>query len=139
MNEIKLIIPLLTHVRKTKNKIKSDKYMKINNQAIYNGNLNHFSRAIVVEYLHEHFSDNIEPKFKGLNIDSRNIKLLYEFHTVLNHGDVRRTKYNLLNYETTNTRLYRTENKYSRSTSSTYFIWRNITFYISIFSRVSDK
>lgn len=92
MNSIKIIIPLLTHVRKTKNKIKSDRYIKINNQAIYNGNLNHFSRAIVVEYLHEHFSNNIEPEIKGLNIESNNISLIYEFYTVLNHGDVRKTK-----------------------------------------------
>lgn len=92
MNEVKITIPLLTHVRKTKNKIKADKYMKINNQSIYNGNLNHFSRAIVVEHLHEHFSNNIDPDLKGLNIDSNNISLQYEFHTVLNHGDVRRSK-----------------------------------------------
>jgi len=92
MSEIKLTIPLLTHVRKTNNKIKADKYMKINNQAIYDGSLNHFSRAIVVNHLHEHFSDNIDPEFKGLNISSNNISLLYEFHTVLNHGDVRRLK-----------------------------------------------
>lgn len=92
MNQIKITIPLPTHIRKTANKIKADKYLKINNQSIYNGNLNHFSRAIVVNHLHEHFAEAIDEKYKNLNISSNNISLIYEFHTVLNHGAARKTK-----------------------------------------------
>jgi len=92
MNEIKITIPLITHIPKTANKKKEDKYIKINNQSIYNGTLHRFTRAIVVENLHEYFSNNIDEEFKGLNIDSENIRLLYEFHTVFNHGDVRLLK-----------------------------------------------
>jgi hypothetical protein len=92
MNEIKITIPLITHIPKTQNKNKKDKYIKINNQSIYNGLLNRFTRAIVVENLHAYFANNIEEEFKGLSIDSNNIKLLYEFYTVYNHGDVRLLK-----------------------------------------------
>ena len=91
MNEIKITIPLPTHIRKTENKVKADKYMKINNQAIYNGALNRFARAIVVNYLHAHFSEAIDEQYKNLNIDSKNVSLTYEFHTVFNHGNARKT------------------------------------------------
>jgi hypothetical protein len=92
MNEIKITIPLITHIPKTANKKAADKYIKINNQSIYNGVLNRFARAIVVNNLHYYFADNIDEQFKGMNIDSNNIQLTYEFHTVYNHGDVRKLK-----------------------------------------------
>lgn len=92
MNEIKITIPLITHIYKTANKVKANKLIKINNQAIYNGSLNTFARAIVVENLHLYFAEHIDDCFKGLLIDSDNVRLNYEFHTVLNHGNVKMLK-----------------------------------------------
>ena len=90
MNQIKITIPLPTHIRKTANKVKADKYVKINNQLIYQG-VNHFTRAIIVTNLHAHISEEINPEFKNLKIDSNNIRLLYEFYTVINHSTARKT------------------------------------------------
>lgn len=77
-----------THIAKTANKTKDNKMFKINNQAIYNGALNKFQRAIVVENLHNFMIEHINKAgLNNLKINKR-IVILYQFRTVINHGDI---------------------------------------------------
>lgn len=50
----------ITHVAKTDNKVKANKYVKVNNQNIYNSNLNRFARNIVVRNLHNYLIEHIK-------------------------------------------------------------------------------
>jgi len=89
MESLIISMPLLTHVPKTDNKKAPNKYIKINNQAIYNGALNTFARAIVVENLHKYFSDSIPDEYLGLKLEK--VKSIeYQFLTVRNHGSIQR-------------------------------------------------
>ena len=82
-------LPLITHIPKTRNKKAADKYIKINNQAIYNGALNTFARAIVVENMHSYFMDSLPDSY--LNLKIAKVKHIeYIFHTVINHGSIQR-------------------------------------------------
>lgn len=84
---IEITIPeFITHVAKTDNKVADNKFIKINGQAIYNGALQRFSRAIVMNNMHNYISSYLEP-YKGLLIDYP-IKITYEIHTVVNHGSI---------------------------------------------------
>jgi len=76
-----------THIAKTKNKIKENKFIKINNQAIYNDALNRFSRAIAINNLKDYVSYKLCNQV--YKIKSK-VTVNYEFHTVINHGDIRR-------------------------------------------------
>ena len=84
-------IPLIFHIEKTNNKIAPNKFVKINNQAIYNGSLNRFGRAIVMENLHNYISVFLPKKLKNLEIKKR-ILINYKLRTVINHGDIRLVK-----------------------------------------------
>lgn len=91
VNTLVIKMPLITHIAYTQNKIKANSLMKINGQSIYNGALNKFKRAIVVENMHYYFVYNIPEKMLNLNI--KKVKsIAYIFHTVINHGDIRRIK-----------------------------------------------
>tara|TARA_R110000796_G_scaffold114269_2_gene225961 strand:+ start:107 stop:595 length:489 start_codon:yes stop_codon:yes gene_type:complete len=74
-----------THVAYTDNKYAVNKMKKLNNQSIYNGALNRFSRAIVMKNLHNYVTSNIP---KGLKITSFPVKIHYLFRTVRNHGSI---------------------------------------------------
>jgi len=90
MSQNKTIVikmPLITHIAYTQNKIKADKKMKINGQSIYNGSLNKFKRAIVVENLHYYFNYNIPDEYLNLNLGKVE-SINYIFHTVINHGSI---------------------------------------------------
>lgn len=76
----------MTHVAKTKNKVSANKYIKINNQSIYNGALNKFARAIAIENMHEYISLYLV-KYRGLNV-LKNANINYQIHTVINHGSI---------------------------------------------------
>lgn len=80
-------MPLITHIAFTDNKIKSNKVMKINGQTIYNGALNKFKRAIVVQNMHYYFEYNIPYEMLGLELKKVK-KIKYIFHTVINHGNI---------------------------------------------------
>lgn len=83
-----LIKPLPTHIAKTNNKKAPNKYMKINNQSIYNGTLNYFSRNIVVANLRNVIMKSIS---KNAKIDYPiRVKILIK--TVYNHDNIRRMK-----------------------------------------------
>ena len=75
-----------THIAKTNNKKAPNKFMKINNQAIYNGTLNYFSRCIVVDNLHKLIVDAVP---KDFNIDTPVIPGII-IRTVYNHGSISR-------------------------------------------------
>jgi len=81
-----IISEFITHVAKTDNKVADNKFIKINGQAIYNGALQRFSRAIVMNNMHSYISSYLEP-YRGLLIDYP-IKVTYEIHTVVNHGSI---------------------------------------------------
>lgn len=80
-------MPLITHIAYTQNKTKADKKMKINGQTIYNGSLNKFKRAIVVENMHYYFNYNIPYEYLNLNLEKVE-SVNYIFHTVINHGSI---------------------------------------------------
>jgi hypothetical protein len=87
MNE--LIIELKefpTHLPYTKNKIAPNKFVKINNQTIYNGKINRHSRAILMENLHKYIMNNL-PNTK---ITKFPVTVTIDIHTVINHGDIQR-------------------------------------------------
>lgn len=82
------IKPMPTHIAKTDNKKVPNKYMKINNQAIYNGTLNYFNRAIVVNNLQNLVIDAIP---KGFTVNTPFIPV-FIIKTVYNHGSISRRK-----------------------------------------------
>jgi hypothetical protein len=78
-----------THIAKTDNKIKENKFIKLNGQSIYNGELNRFSRANVMKHLH----DYIMSKLPTLEVPLyKKYRITYHFYTVINHSDIRRLK-----------------------------------------------
>lgn len=91
--EYKIIIPqFITHIAKTNNKKAPNKYIKINNQLIYNSNLNRFARNIVVNNLHDYLIDyiNKQLKFKLINPP---YQVGLDVYVPINYGDIsRRTK-----------------------------------------------
>ena len=82
MSRIVIVIPeFLIHVAKSKST-----YLKINNNAIYSGNMHRFTRAKIVKDLHNYLTPYLKP-FKGLNINSP-VHITYNIYTVLNHGSI---------------------------------------------------
>jgi hypothetical protein len=80
-------MPLISHIAYTQNKNKANRLMKINGQTIYNGAINKFKRAIVVENMHYYFVYNIPEEMCGLELTK--VKTIeYIFHTVVNHGNI---------------------------------------------------
>lgn len=83
-----------THIAKTDNKIAQNKYIKINNQSIYNSNLNRFARNIVMKNLHNYLVDIFKP-FKSLFHKEKKeypINICLDIYTVKNHGSISRRK-----------------------------------------------
>lgn len=78
-----------THLPITNNKKAANKYVKINNQTIYNGYINRFSRAILINNMHNYIVSKIP---KGLEVIRFPILVHLEIHTVINHGDISRFK-----------------------------------------------
>lgn len=78
--------PLITHIAKTNNKIVANKMFKINNQAFYSQSLNRFSRAIVVENMHNYVISNLNTDVKGI---TKVEHILYEFRVVRNFNNIR--------------------------------------------------
>lgn len=72
-----------THVKKSANK-----YWKVNNQAIYNGAINRFTRAVVVNNMHEYIINSLPNNLKIEDVVTVDIII----KTVINHGSIRRLK-----------------------------------------------
>lgn len=78
-----------THIAISDNKYAPNKYMKITNQAIYNGAMNRFSRATAVRNLHDYVISCIPDGFGKIK---EPVKPIYTFYVVRNHGNIRRSK-----------------------------------------------
>lgn len=84
-----------THVPITNNKNAPNKYIKINGQSIYNGNLQHYQRAIAVNWLHDYLLNNQQDFLQDIR---RNHSIDYPkrlesfLYVPLNYGTVRRIK-----------------------------------------------
>lgn len=89
MPKIRISMPLRTHIPCTDNKKAPNKYWKINNQAIYNGSVDKFKRAIIVNNMHNYIMDSIPNRALNLKIEKIE-DIEYIFNTVINHGDVKR-------------------------------------------------
>jgi len=89
-----------THTPITDNKKAPDKYRKINGQSIYNGGLQHYQRAIAVNWLHQYLIDNQKEYFKYLRrvLTEYPVKIELFFHAPLNYGTIRRLKGNIIWY-----------------------------------------
>tara|TARA_R110000851_G_scaffold78000_5_gene172070 strand:+ start:9930 stop:10406 length:477 start_codon:yes stop_codon:yes gene_type:complete len=74
-----------THMAYTDNKYAPNKMKKLNNQSIYNGALNRFSRATVMKNMHEYITSQIP---KGSKVTNYPVKVHYLFRTVRNHGSI---------------------------------------------------
>lgn len=74
------------HIEKTNNKVASNKFVKINNQSIYNGAINRFTRAVVVNNLHSYVVSCL-PDIKILDFP---LKVSIKIKTVINHGSISR-------------------------------------------------
>lgn len=93
-----IIIPeFITHVAKTKNKKAPNKYIKINNQAIYNGGLNKFARAIAVDNLHTYLIPFIKSGCPNQLIHPP-YQIALDIYVPINYGDVRRLTTNGIPY-----------------------------------------
>jgi hypothetical protein len=84
-----------THIAVSDNKIKANKFIKLNGQNIYNDNLNRFKRAHAMNHLHNYIM-SILPKTEVPIY--RKVKIKYDFFTVINHGDIRRMKSGFLTW-----------------------------------------
>ena len=79
-----------THVPKTNNKIKANKYWKINSQSIYNGAIQRFTRAIVVNNIHSYILEQL--KTQQLPKIDRPIQLQLDIYIPINYANIRRNK-----------------------------------------------
>lgn len=76
------------HLAYTNNKKTVNKYAKLNYQSIYNGKINRFARATLMDNLHKYIEFEIlSQKVKKIKL-TYPIKLHFEIHTVINHGDI---------------------------------------------------
>lgn len=78
-----------THLAKTNNKQAPNKYVKVNGQLIYSGNLNKFARGIVMDNMHEFLMQHIpelRQPLQGVH------KVTLEVHSPINYDTVSRRK-----------------------------------------------
>lgn len=80
-----------THIAKTNNKVAPNKMIKINNQAIYNSNLNRFARNIVMSNMHNYIKSQLmpyKPFIKKSKKQFKSLSIHLEINTVINHGSI---------------------------------------------------
>jgi Holliday junction resolvase RusA-like endonuclease len=78
-----------THIAKTDNKVKVNKFWKINSQGIYNGSIQRFTRAIVVNNMHKYIIDQLESQELPKIVDP--VQLVLRIYIPINYSNVRRT------------------------------------------------
>ena len=84
-----IVIPeFLTHVEKTDNKVAPNKFVKINNQTIYNGAITRFTRNTVIGNMHKYIEDAVDKHILRQHLSPVKIKFIIK--TVLNHGSISR-------------------------------------------------
>lgn len=79
-----------THIAKTNNKVAPNKYWKINSQGIYNGAVQRFTRAIIVENMHKYIIEQLSSQ-ELPKIDSP-VQLKLDVYIPINYATVRRKK-----------------------------------------------
>lgn len=86
-----------THLPKSDNKYAANKMQKLNNQAIYNGSLNRFGRAIVMNNMHKYLAGYLDPYLTTFSRESIEFPICVdiEVHTVINHGSIMMRKGNV--------------------------------------------
>jgi len=86
---VRIAIPkFITHVNKSKTK-----YLKINGQNIYSGNLHHYTRASMVNQLHNYVKPFIDKELKGRDLSRLYpLSIRLEVHAPINYGSVRMIK-----------------------------------------------
>jgi hypothetical protein len=80
-----------THLAKTNNKVKANKMQKLNGQSIYNGAINRFTRAKIMENMHNYLIGAFMPHKEVLQEcleEMYPIEPEIHIHTVINHGDI---------------------------------------------------
>ena len=80
-----------THIASTDNVKAPNKYMKINNQSIYNGKLHTFSRATAIGNMHKYIVGELKKHSEKLRVDYP-VQLVLRIYTVINHDCIRRSK-----------------------------------------------
>ena len=80
-----------THIAYTNN-VGRNKYIKVNNQNVYNGKLNRFARSIAVDNLHKWVATKISCK----PIKKYPVKIHYIFNVVYNHGAISKRSDNII-------------------------------------------
>lgn len=84
MNQHKIkLLKFPTHVPKNKN---GTKWWKINNQSIYNGYVNRFTRAVVIENMHNYIMNELPDNISF----NKPVQVDVIVRTVKNHGSVSR-------------------------------------------------
>src|SRR6056297_1306806 len=87
-NIVKVVIPnFITHIEKTNNKFAPNKFIKVNNQHIYNSNLNRFARNIVIGNMQQYILDNIDKPFI---LSKFPYQISLDFYVPVNYGSVSR-------------------------------------------------
>lgn len=86
MNQIKIEIPLISHIEKTQNKFAPNKFTKIAGNLLYSQSIGRFQRAIVMDNMHEYISTYLS-KYNGLNL-SKTSKITYNYYAVRNFGSI---------------------------------------------------
>lgn len=79
-----------THIAKTDNTTKVNKFWKINSQGIYNGAIHRFTRAIVIKNMHTYIFDQLSKQDLQRITDPVILKL--DIYIPINYATVRLTK-----------------------------------------------
>lgn len=79
-----------THVKRSRNKIKEDRWWKINSQGIYNGTIQRFTRAIVIDNIHQYILGQL--KSQDLPALVNPVQLVLRIYIPINYGNVSRRK-----------------------------------------------
>ena len=77
-----------THLPYTKNKFAPNRYVKINGQTIYNGQMSRFSRNILMHNMHSYLIGYL----KGNVVNEFPVRVEFNINTVINHGNIQRRK-----------------------------------------------
>jgi len=79
------------HIAKTNRKSGFNDYWKINSQGIYNGAVSKFTRAIVMENIHNYIISSLTSQVRGFKLTTC-VQLQLDIFIPINYGDIRRKK-----------------------------------------------
>lgn len=88
MKQTVVIPEFLTHVEKTDNKVAPNKFIKINNQTIYNGAITRFTRNTVITNMHDYIDSELSKHILVPFVGA--VEVSFKIRTVINHGSISR-------------------------------------------------